>query len=75
MTDLVQAFYKAATGKITPQSEERLDTCLKCEHKKEAFTKFIDFKIEKAIGLACGLCSCPLASKIFSVKKCEKWKI
>ena len=75
MTDLIQAFYKAATGKITPQSEERLDTCLKCEHKKEAFTKFIDFKIEKAIGLACGLCSCPLASKIFSVKKCEKWKI
>ena len=75
MTDLIQAFYKASTGKITPKSEERLEVCLQCENKTEAFTSFIDFRIVKSKGLACSLCSCPLASKIFSVKKCEKWKI
>lgn len=78
MIDFIQAVLKATTKEITPLAKERLSTCLECEEKKESiFSTFVDFKIVESKGFCCGICNCPLATKIYATEHeniCNKWK-
>lgn len=58
-------------------AEARAKVCATCPHAVEGLiSTFLDDDIVDVKGLECGLCSCPLSTKIRSPKsKCEanKW--
>lgn len=76
--DFLQAVIKHSNDKQTEVSLERAKTCAGCEFKEKKFyAAFLNSKIEEINGFVCGLCSCPIATKVFAEDEkniCIKWE-
>lgn len=78
MIDFIQAIGKHINNEHTDESFARASICSRCEFKEQKFyAEFLNSEIVEINGFVCGLCDCPLATKIFAQdekNKCEKWK-
>ena len=77
MKDFINALLKHSKDEHTNESFSRASICSRCEFKKEAvYATFLNSEIKEINGFVCGLCDCPLATKIFAQDEkniCDKW--
>ena len=79
MKDFIQAIGMHIFGNIEQEQIKRAEICGGCPDKEfGGFPLIVKSKIIDVEGFKCGLCNCPLATKIFAKDQkniCDKWKI
>ena len=71
---IAKAWVEVIKGTTTEEHKYRASICKGCSEAKEIkILTLIKDELKDVRGLGCGLCGCPLVSKIRSTDKCYKW--
>jgi len=72
---IAKAWFKFFTNVTEPEHRKRAEICSTCDAKEYSkFMVFQDDDLKEIEGFVCGVCKCPLSSKIRSTDKCPKGK-
>ena len=75
MKEILKGWGNFALGLKTKEAKKKAEICLDCDHLENGKFEIIkDNKIKEISGAICGVCKCPLSTKLRSDDKCPKGK-